>query len=337
MTVLVTGAAGFLGSYVMAALAAAGVPAHGFDAAAPGAEALAVAPSLHKACSRGQITDAARLFDVCRAHGIDAVVQTAGLVGLEPSLAQPAATYQTNVMGFVNVCEAARQTGMRRLVLVSSNAAYHGPRGARLVETDPVFSIEKGNPAAHYGTSKMMQEAIALAYASFHGLDVVALRVTAIYGFGMRCPMYIKPMVEDAVFGRPTRFAGGGQMKRDYTYVLDCAEAVMRALTVPAERLRQRVLNVAAGQAVTAAAMAEAVRRVIPTASIAIGDTLSPLEAANVKMRAPLEIAAAREMLGWSPAWSLDAGIGDYAARLRRHTRLPAPGAAEAGGSGAGF
>lgn len=319
MTVLVTGAAGFLGSYVMAALAASGTPAHGYDAAPPGREALAVAPALAAQCSAGEVTDAARLLEVCRMQGVDAVVHTAGLVGLEPSLAQPAAFYATNVMGFVQVCEAARQAGARRVVLVSSNAAYHAPAGSALVEGDPVFSITRGNPAGHYGTSKMMQEAVGLAYATFHGLDVIALRVTAIYGFGMRAPMYIKPMVEDAVAGRPTRLPGGGPMRRDYTYVPDCADAVLCALRAPADRPGPRVLNVAAGRAVSAAELAGIVRDVIPGADIAIGDTLTAIEAENNRMRAPLDVTAARDTIGWSPAWPLAAGIRDYANRLRSY------------------
>ncbi len=315
VTALVTGATGFLGSYVMAALGAA---AHGFDIAAPNTQALAIAPGLAARFSQGQVTDPARLFDVCRTQGIDAIVHTAGLVGLDQSLSQPAATYQTNVMGFVNVCEAARQSGVRRLVLVSSNAAYHAPTGERLLETDPVFSVERGNPAGHYGTSKMMQEAVALAYATFHGLDVFVLRVTAIYGFGMRSPLYIKPMVEDAVAGRPTRLSHGGPMKRDYTYVLDAAAAVRAALQAPSDHPGARVLNAAAGRVVTAADVAAIVRATLPGADIEIGDALTPLEAENVKMRAPLDVSQAATVLGWSPAWTLEAGIADYARRLRQ-------------------
>ena len=321
MTVLVTGATGFLGSYVMAGLAASGHKAHGVDVAPPGREALAVAPGLAGRCSLGQVTDAARMFDLCRSHAASSVVHAAGLVGLEPSLNQPGAFYATNVMGFLNVCEAARQAGVRRLVLVSSNAAYHAPLGAKLVESDPVFSIDHANPAGHYGTSKMMQEAIGLAYATFHGLDVLALRVTAIYGFGMRSPMYIKPMVENAVAGRPTRLPTGGPMKRDYTYVVDCADAVLKALAAPSARPGPRVLNVAAGRAVAAAEVAAIVRDVISGADITIGDELSPLEAANNRMRASLDVSAARAAIGWSPAWQLAEGIRDYAARLREHTK----------------
>ena len=318
MNVLVTGGTGFLGAYVMAALEAAGHNAVAYDLAPPTTELLGVTPSLTHRFRQGRIGDIARLFEVCRADRIEAIVHAAGMVGLEPSLAQPLAFYETNVMGLVHVCEAARQLGMRKLIAISSNAAYHKGAGDKLVETDPPFSVTAANPAAHYGTSKMAGEAIGLAYAQFQQVDFLALRITAIYGFGMRSPMYIKPMVENAVLGVPTRFATGGPMKRDYTHVLDCCDAIMLALDAP--RLpngEQRVLNIAAGEAHTAARVADIVRAVVPGADITIGDTLTPLEQENVRMRAPLDITAAGRVLGWSPKWPLEAGIRQYATRFR--------------------
>jgi nucleoside-diphosphate-sugar epimerase len=161
-----------------------------------------------------------------------------------------------------------------------------------------------------------------MAYATFQEVDFLSLRITAIYGFGMRSPMYIKPMVENAVLGRPTRFATGGPMKRDYTHVLDCLDAILLALNAP--RLRQgeqRVLNIAAGKACTADEVAATVRRVIPGADIEIGDALTPLEQENVKMRAPLDISAAKRLLGWSPQWPLEQGIRQYAERFGEYVR----------------
>ena len=320
MNVLVTGGTGFLGAYVIAALEAAGHAPLAYDIAPPSSEMLFVAPTLASRFRPGQIGDIARLFEVCRGAKIEAIVHAAGMVGLEQSLAQPLATYQTNIMGLVHACEAAHRLGMRRLVAISSNAAYHKGTGERLTETDPPFSVTAGNPAAHYGTSKMAGEAIGLAYATFQEVDFLALRITAIYGFGMRSPMYIKPMVENAVRGVPTRFATGGPMKRDYTHVLDCVDAILLALNAP--RLttdEQRVLNVAAGRACTAAEVAATVRNIIPGAVIEIGDTLTPLEAENVKMRAPLDIQAAKRVLGWSPKWPLADGIRQYAGRYRQY------------------
>jgi nucleoside-diphosphate-sugar epimerase len=321
MHVLVTGGAGFLGGYVMATLAKQGHKAFAYDIAPPNAETLAVSPDVAAQLRKGQIGDIARLFDVCRSEKIEAIVHTASIVGLETSLQQPVATYQTNVMGQVNVCEVARQLQMRRVVFVSSNAAYHKGSGSSLVETDPAFSIRDGNPAGHYGTSKMASEAIGLAYATFQDLDFLSLRITAIYGFGMRSPMYIKPMVENAVLGRPTRFATGGLMKRDYTHVQDCSDGIVAALEAPRWSVgEQRVINIASGNARTAAEVAKIVRDTIPGADIEIGDALTPLEEQNVRMRASLDIAAAKRLLNWSPKWPLEAGVSEYAEAFRRYT-----------------
>jgi len=320
MNVLVTGGAGFLGGYIMAALLRQGHAAFAYDITPPSADTLAVSPEIATRFRSGQINDIARLFAVCRAEKIDAIVHSAGMVGLEPSLEQPIATYQTNVMGLVNVCEVARQLSMRRVVFVSSNAAYHKGTGTTLVETDPAFSIRDANPAGHYGTSKMAGEAIGLAYASFQDLDFLAIRITAIYGFGMRSPMYIKPMVENSVLGRPTRFATGGRMKRDYTHVLDCSDGIVTALAAPPWRAgEQRIINVASGNARTASDVAKIVRETIPGADIEIGDDLTPLEEQNVKMRTSLDIQAAKRLLNWSPQWSLEKGISEYAETYRRH------------------
>ena len=233
MNVLVTGGAGFLGGYVMSALEAAGHEAFAYDIAPPEPEMLAVAPVLGRRLRRGSIDDVERLVDVCRDDRIEAIIHAAARLGLEPSLADPVGFYQTNIMGLVNVCEVARKLGLRKLVSMSSNAAYHQGSGASLVETDPPFSVTRANPAAHYGTSKMAGEAIGIAYADFHDVDFLALRVTAVYGFAMRSPIHIKPMVENAVLGKPTRYATGGRMKRDYTHVLDCSRAVVLAIDAP--------------------------------------------------------------------------------------------------------
>src|ERR1700760_4117264 len=178
MNVLVTGGAGFLGGYIMAALLRRDHNAFAYDIAPPSADTLAVSPEISARFRSGQINDIARLFAVCRAEKIDAIIHSAGMVGLEPSLEQPIATYQTNVMGLVNVCEVARQLSMRRVVFVSSNAAYHKGSGAMLVETDPAFSIRDANPAGHYGTSKMAGEALRFGFANFPTGDLPPPRLT---------------------------------------------------------------------------------------------------------------------------------------------------------------
>src|SRR5262245_61414343 len=112
MRVLVTGGTGFLGAHVIAALEAAGHTALAYDVAPPSPEMLSVCPALATGFRSGQISDLARLLEVCRGENIAAIVHAAGMVGLEPSLAQPLAFYQTNIIGLVHACEAARQLGL---------------------------------------------------------------------------------------------------------------------------------------------------------------------------------------------------------------------------------
>ncbi|UUZ77199.1 hypothetical protein LP414_07780 [Polaromonas sp. P1(28)-13] len=109
-------------------------------------------------------------------------------------------------------------------------------------------------------------------------------------------------------------------MMRDYTHVLDCCDAVVRAVDMP--RLpagAQRILNVAAGNVHTVAEVAAVVREVIPGADIELGMDLTPGEEANLRMRASLDVTMAGQVLGWAPRWSLEQGVREYADRFRRH------------------
>lgn len=323
MNILVTGGAGFLGSHVMSMLQAAGHEAFAYDMAGPDPELLAVAPMLAQRLHLGKVDDSEQLLEICRAKNIQAIVHGAARLGLEPSLADPMGFYQTNIMGTVTVLEVARQLGIQKVVAISSNASYHPGRGEKLVETDSPFSVTRANPAAHYGTSKMAGEAIGMAYAEFHGIEYLAIRVTSIYGFGMRSPIHIKPMVENSLVGKSTRFVTGGRMKRDYTHVQDCSDAVVRAVELPPLGVgAQRILNVAAGRIHTVAEVAEIVGAVIPGADIQVGSDLSPLEEVNVMMRAPLDISMARQVLHWTPKFSLSDGVREYADRYRRYRQI---------------
>lgn len=320
MKVLLTGGAGFLGAYIFNALRSAGHDVHVYDRAHVMPNLASVAPDLAGVLSLGEISDVAALSAVCEEVKPDAVVHAAARVGFEPSLEDPGGFYQTNVLGFVNVCEVARKHEVKKVVLISSNTACHAGVGSVQKETDPAFSVSNANPSAHYGTSKMIAEAIGMSYSQFHGIDFLALRIAAVYGFGMRTPLYIKPMVENAVDGLKTVFATGGRMKRDLTHVLDVSRAVARAVDYEGPYAgRSHVVNVAAGNLVSPAEIAEIVRHTVNGADIEIGDALTPLEEENVKSRVPLDITLARDLLDWTPQFQIRQGIAEYAARYRTY------------------
>lgn len=322
MKILVTGGCGFLGAYIILALKAEGHNPIAYDYGNPSKELEYLLPELANLRHCGDISDQGALASICEREGIEAIVHAASRVGFESSLADPKGYYQTNIMGFVNVCEAARAASVGKVVLISSNSVYHKGAGSHLSECECPFSISRGTPAAHYGTSKMASEAIGMAYAEFHGVDFIALRVTAIYGFGMRHAIHVKPMVENAIQNNKTTFATGGRMARDYTHVLDCADAALAAVVRPTTpKGAPRILNVSAGRLVTGSELARTVASVLPEADIEIGDLMGALEAENVKMRAPLDCTLAHDELGWRPKWTLVDGIRQYANKYREYIR----------------
>jgi len=129
--------------------------------------------------------------------------------------------------------------------------------------------------------------------------------------------MYVKPMIENGLRGLPTRFATGGDMRRDYTHVKDIAQAVIKALDVPGSALSQRAFNIGSGAMHSASEVAETVRKVLPKADIEIGAGLSELEQSDMRARGMLDLTAARQQLKYEPQFSLEAGIHDYVEMLR--------------------
>jgi UDP-glucose 4-epimerase len=318
-TVLITGGGGFIAAYTTAELAAAGHRVVLLDVAPPGAVARALLGTLpdEPLFVRADVADQSELVGICREHAVSHVFHAAAIFDPPASIAHPAPCYRVNVMGSVNVYEAARLTGVRRVVLSSSIAVYAPRQYEPMDERHPTATPDSGNPLGPYGASKAAAELIGLTYASTGLLDVVALRYSGVYGLGMRYGMYVRPMIEDTIDGTPPRFETGGDMPRDYTYVVDVARATVAALFVPPARLRQRAFNVATGRLTTAADVGRLVCRALPGATIEIGPGLNEYERSDAMMRGRLSIEAAREQLGWEPEYDLEAGIADYADRYR--------------------
>jgi nucleoside-diphosphate-sugar epimerase len=187
----------------------------------------------------------------------------------------------------------------------------------------PVVCNDEGPGSGFYGASKVAVEAFAYAHRQAFGTDFIVLRPSAVYGFGMRHPIFIKPMVENTANGKPTRFATGRDFPRDYTHVEDVAQLTVRALDAPAERVRDRVFYAATGQPLrTAGELAEIVRRVLPHADVEIGPGLSETDKLEVRYRGVLSIDNAREQLGYAPRYtSLEFGVTEYFNTFQQYRR----------------
>ena len=313
-TIMITGGSGFLGTYVARVLAERGDRVVIFDAAGPAPELAALTAPFERQIMRirGQILDLSSLLRGIQQHRVERIFHAAALYDPPYSLEEPALTFQVNVNGTINVLEAARFLGLQRVVQSSSIAVYAPRQYEPIDELHPILLPSAGNPLGSYGASKAAAEIVGLTYYSSNGVDFIALRNSAIYGYGMRYPMYIKPMVENSVRKLPTHFATGGDMRRDYTHVKDIAQAVIKALDVPASTLTQRIFNIGSGTMHSATQVAETVRKILPEADIEIGTGLSALEQSDMRARGTLDLTAARQQLKYEPRYSLEAGIRDY-------------------------
>lgn len=314
--VMVTGGTGFVGTYVCRLLGQHGQAAIAVGVEPFSEEARFVLGETAAATRyvRGDVCDSAGLDAICVQYAPDAVVHAAGLVGHDISLADPAKTYAVNVGGTVNVFEAARRANIGKVLLISSNAAYHRKERDVFDETHPTTSIYAGNPNAHYGASKMAAEQVALAYYTFHGIDALAIRITSVYGFGMKPgQMQLKQIVEGAANGQKLKIASGGHVVRDYTYVEDSAAGIVAILNFDTRSIAQRIFNISRGELTSTFDIAEAARAAFPDASIEVSGEMTEFEKATLKQRAPLSWAKAEKVFGYRPRYSLRQGIESYA------------------------
>jgi nucleoside-diphosphate-sugar epimerase len=318
-TVLITGGNGFIGAHLGRRLALHGYQVCSFDLAAPSPETAFIRRDAGELIFDvvGNVTAVGELSQVIRDHAVSHIVHTAAVSDPVRSVEEPYQTYALNAMGTAAVCEAGRAAGVARVIVISSNAVYAARQYEPIDERHATTSIETGNQHAHYGASKIISEIIALTYTTWNQLDAVVLRLSAVYGFGMRGSLYIRPMVERALAGMPVRIDAGGDMRRDYTYVEDAASAIVAALDADAAGLSQRVFNVSGGHAYKASELPEVIRKVLPEADIAIGGGLDPHEVRDARTRGTLNLKAAFKDLGYAPEWTLEQGVKDYVRALQ--------------------
>ncbi|MBJ6762313.1 NAD-dependent epimerase/dehydratase family protein [Myxococcaceae bacterium JPH2] len=252
MRVLVTGAAGFIGFHVCERLLGRGDTVVGVDHLPASTDVNAGRARLARLLgTRGflyqpvDITDGPALCELFAHERPQAVVHLAARVGVRDASSEPRRYTDTNVTGFLQVLEACREARVGHLVYASSSSVY----GAGT----PPFREDAAadRPLNLYGATKRANELMAHAASYQHGLPTTGLRFFTVYGPWGRPDMapllFLRAMEE----GRPLALHGDGWMRRDFTFVDDVAEAVLRVLDrPPASAPPHRVLNVGFGRAV---------------------------------------------------------------------------------------
>jgi UDP-glucuronate 4-epimerase len=233
--ILVTGAAGFIGFHVARRLVENGRDVIGldnlnayYDPALKRArlDELAKAPSFRFV--RLDLADRTGMAALFAEHRFSHVVHLAAQAGVRHSLVDPHAYADANLTGFLNVLEGCRQSASRHLVYASSSSVY----GAN---THMPFSTAQNvdHPLSLYGATKKANELMAHAYAHLFSVPTTGLRFFTVYGPWGRPDMAMWLFTEAILAGRPIKLFNHGDMRRDFTYVDDVAESVVRLVDRP--------------------------------------------------------------------------------------------------------
>lgn len=315
MKALVTGGAGFIGSHLVDRLVRDG-------------HEVTVADDL----STGSTSNLARVWEHPRfrfLHGdvaapdvvermtgsaADVVFHLAAQMDVRHSVADPVDDARRNVLGTLGVLEAARRSGVRKVVFTSSGGAVYGKQELR-----PILETAPPDPAAPYAASKICGEVYMGVYRHLHQLESTVLRLGNVYGPRQNpngeagvVVIFAAAMLE----GRPTALFGSGATTRDYVHVSDVVEACVRATDPLVDGAR---LNIGSGVETSIADLHQLVASIVGSDA---QPAVLPARPGELD-RVCLDVSAARRALAWEPRVDLNTGIASTVAWLRG-SRVPA-------------
>jgi len=311
-SILVTGAAGFIGSTLVDRLLAEGRSVVGLDSFDPfyaeeiKRENLAGAfESDRFELVRGDIRDA-DLVDRTFARGFDAVVHLAALAGVRPSLERPLAYADVNVSGTTVLLDAAVRHGGPNFVFASSSSVYGERSDGPFRETDRV-----DHPISPYAATKKAGELVAHTFHHAYELPVTCVRFFTAYGPRQRPDLAVRKFAERMLRGEAIPVFGDGSARRDFTFIEDIVDGVVRAVDA---RISWSVFNFGAGRTIS-------VLEMIDTLAQELGCKpeleFQPRQVGDVSTTWA-DISAAREALGYEPQVSFAEGVERFVAWLRR-------------------
>ena len=317
--ILVTGGTGFIGSYVVRELLSRGRRVVAFDTREPTAEGRFILGDLadRVIVETGSIDDWSRLLHVVKEHRPADIVHLATITHPVFLFTNPMPGFRVNLLGTMHVLEAARLFDVRRIVYFSSIGVLPARQYEPIDAAHPIFLARDSVPTGVYGATKIAGEAFCFAYNQAFGTDFRTIRPSAVYGFGMQWPIFVKPMVEGAVRGETVTFESGGPFPRDYTHAADLATLAAACLDGPDDA--DRIFYGATGEPlVTAADVARIVMELVPGSRIEIPDILTDADQMELPYRGRLSIESNRRQLGWEPRFKdVRDGLADYVERYR--------------------
>jgi UDP-glucuronate 4-epimerase len=235
-TIFLTGIAGFIGSNTAEILLKKGYSVVGFDNLnstysvekkrhnLEQIKAIATRPESFRFVE-GDLRDADAVLKAMSIAPLHAVIHLAALAGVQPSIKDPKAYVEVNIIGTLNIFEAALKTKVSAVVAASSSSVYGANKKLPFSEKDSV-----DQPISPYATTKRAGELLAHTYSYLHGLSIANLRFFTVYGPRQRPDLAIYKFTRAMLAGKPITLYGDGSSSRDYTYIEDCVEGILKAM-----------------------------------------------------------------------------------------------------------
>ncbi|PXF56176.1 MAG: epimerase [Deltaproteobacteria bacterium] len=247
----------------------------------------------------GDIQDADLAIKACR--GMDAVIHLAANTGVIPSIEDPRADCETNVIGTFNYLEACRVNGVKRFVFASS--------GAPLGEQEPPIHEEMvPKPISPYGASKLCGEAYCSAFHGSFGMETVCLRFGNIYGpYSTHKGSVVAKFIKHIFADEPLPIYGDGNQTRDFIYVEDLVDAILLALEKP--NIGGEVFQIATHREHTVGEVADVLNRLAEKHLGRKSEIVSEKERKGEVKRNYSDISKARRILGFEPRFDLKSGL----------------------------
>jgi UDP-glucose 4-epimerase len=218
---------------------------------------------------------------------------------------------QINVMGTINVAEAVRLTGVKRLVQISTFGIYDRRQG----EPAPIDENFRRGPGEAYGNSKVAKELMVEAYQRMYGFELIVLRLANVYGVGHFAGgsgggEMVQNMLQSGIKGGVVKIAQEVARDFEYVYYKDLGRALDKAATTP---LKEPVtLNIGTGVVIKFDDLVATAEKLLPNLQVEIVPGVKPRSA-----KQPMVIEKAKQVLGWSPEYDIVAGFKDYIEELK--------------------
>lgn len=320
--ILVTGAAGFVGSHVAARLAAMGHQVVGcdnfndyYDPQLKHDRVAALLAPAGVPCERVELSNSAEVDALFARVAPTLVVHLAAQAGVRYSLLNPAAYVQSNLVGFGNILEASRKAGIAHLLYASSSSVYGANAKVPFSEDDQTDA-----PVSLYAATKKSNELMAHAYSHLYQLPATGLRFFTVYGPWGRPDMAYFSFTEKMVRGQAIGVFAEGKLTRDFTYIDDIVEGVVRLLFKPkaGEGVPHAVFNIGNDQPVM-------VLDFIATLEAALGvkadKDFQPMQPGDVPAT-HADTRRLKDWVGFAPSTTLADGLARFCAWYRGHYRV---------------